>query len=466
MTLKKRAFYLTLSLFLVVFFSAILIISIVSFQSSLSSAKEHSLREHYFIVSSLAKDLTALEAREITSDHSISTLYHSYAELYEKQHIYLVMTKDGQPFENEFTTHFPTTSDVRHATAREIKTIKMDDQHYIQITGTLPAPYDQYSLTYFDNISNVITSWTKSTHILLGIGFFFSIILALCLIVLFNRIFQPLNEIASTSQLIANGQYSQRLKIKGNDEISAMAISFNNMAAEIEQQMKELSNNAEQKQLFVDNLSHELRTPLTTIYGYAQYLTTVACTEEERLFAMNYIMTECKRLQNISSRLLQMAVLREQKLVVQEVCMEKLIQDVKQSIQFSLDERGVQLFSDIRFPTLLCERDLLYILLLNLIENAINASPSNSSIQLATFINNGCKTFRIQDNGKGMTKEQLKQVTEPFYRAEHSRSRIDGGAGLGLSLCKQIVTMHQANLSFTSEIGKGTTVEVTFTSSS
>ena len=70
----------------------------------------------------------------------------------------------------------------------------------------------------------------------------------------------------------------------------------------------------------------------------------------------------------------------------------------------------------------------------------------------------------IEDNGKGMTEEQLLHITEPFYRTDKSRSRAEGGAGLGLALCKRIVRTHGAEMRFESEIGKGTKIFVTFTS--
>ena len=103
---------------------------------------------------------------------------------------------------------------------------------------------------------------------------------------------------------------------------------------------------------------------------------------------------------------------------------------------------------------------LLSILFYNLTENAIKACSVGGIVKIS------CTDSQVivEDNGKGMTAEQLSHVMEPFYRTDKSRSRAEGGAGLGLALCKQIVQTHGAQIHFVSEINKGTKVFVTFTS--
>ncbi len=102
-------------------------------------------------------------------------------------------------------------------------------------------------------------------------------------------------------------------------------------------------------------------------------------------------------------------------------------------------------------------------LLDNLIDNAIKAcAPGEGRVLVRAFRDNGKDVLLVQDNGKGMTAEQLAHIREPFYRADKARSRRDGGAGLGLALCEQIVQAYQAEMSFSSQPGEGTTVRVAF----
>jgi signal transduction histidine kinase len=104
-------------------------------------------------------------------------------------------------------------------------------------------------------------------------------------------------------------------------------------------------------------------------------------------------------------------------------------------------------------------------MLVNLLENAIHACGTGGRITVRAAVEHGLKTVTVQDNGKGMRSEELRHITEPFYRAEKSRNRKDGGAGLGLAVCKQIAERHEAKLEFTSQPGAGTTVKVIFTTS-
>lgn len=115
--------------------------------------------------------------------------------------------------------------------------------------------------------------------------------LALGLLILLNRIFRPLAQIAQTSRKIAAGAYGTKLPVTVKDKLSEMAQSFNHMAEEIQRQMTELIAAAERKQQFVDNFAHELQTPLTAIYGYAELLQKASLTEEDRLSALGYIMS-------------------------------------------------------------------------------------------------------------------------------------------------------------------------------
>ena len=98
-------------------------------------------------------------------------------------------------------------------------------------------------------------------------------------------------------------------------------------------------------------------------------------------------------------------------------------------------------------------------LIYNLTENAVKACEKGGKVKLSCFDD----TIVVEDNGKGMTEEQLLHITEPFYRTDKSRSRAEGGAGLGLALCKQIVNTHNAEMIFESERGLGTKIFIHFT---
>jgi signal transduction histidine kinase len=332
------------------------------------------------------------------------------------------------------------------------------------VSGQLPAPYDFYTMVYLYDTTDAITAWKQMKNMLFFAGFILSSLLALGLLLLLNRIFKPLSQISQISRNIAAGAYETRLPVSGHDELSEMAQSFNHMAEEIQRQIQQLATAAEQKQQFVDNLAHELRTPLTAIYGYAEYIQKIVRTEEDKLFATNYIMSESRRLQNIAYHLLDLATLRENKIERSSIRMGELVDGIEQSLSMKAAEQNIRIIYEYRFDTLFCNADLMHILLVNLIDNAMKACSPGGIIKLVADLEDGRKVISVQDNGKGMTEEHLIHITEAFYRVDPSRSRSGGGAGLGLTLCKQIAVNHEAELSFLSEPGRGTTAKLTFTS--
>lgn len=446
--MKSRTFLLTLILFLFFLNSGILIVSTITLKSNLADAKERSLQEHYFIVTSFVKDVKALEDRGIPLEEAVVSLYDSYERFYGEQKVTIsIALGDKQTKSNE----------------RHLLTKKIDGQEYIRVEGALPAPYDYYTFTYDYDMSTMLYSWNKMTKILFVAGICFGALLATCLYLVLNRIFKPLQEISTVSKRIAQGEYDNRITIQGKDELAEMANSFNHMADEIQHKIQQLTEASKQKQQFIDNLAHELRTPLTSIYGYADYIQKIARTEEDQLFSTNIIMSESRRLQNIANRLLYMATSRENLLEREHVQIKGLVDGVKQSLSMKAKEQGIELIDECKFDTLFCEADMIHVLLINLIENAMQASEQEGIIKLTARIEKDQKVISVQDNGKGMTEEQLQYITEPFYRIDASRTRSIGGAGLGLALCEQIAENHGAALTFSSKEGEGTTVKIIFT---
>ncbi|MGE8205416.1 HAMP domain-containing sensor histidine kinase [Heyndrickxia sp. NPDC080065] len=465
--MKSRTFLFTLILFLLFFYSGILFVLVVTLKSNLDNSKDRSLREHYFIASSYAKDMYALEGRGTSVESGIKSLYHSYVDFYSKQKVILIISKESKPLYTDMmrdSIKSPKIPNLSKTSGRLVSMEKLGNKDYIRVVGTIPAPYDTYTLAYYYDVSAIISSWNKMTVMLFSIGIVFCGLLSVCLLLVLNRVFKPLQQISAASKSIAQGQYANRLKVKGRDELAEMASSFNHMAEEIESQIQQLATAAEQKQQFVDNLAHELRTPLTTIYGYAEYIQKVVRSEEDKLFATNYIMSESRRLQTIAYRLLDMATLRGNKIERNNVRMEKLVHELEQAMSFKSGEGKIKMIYEYQFDTLLCDADLMHILLVNLIDNAMKACSPDGVIKLAAYLEKQKKVIVVQDNGKGMTKEHLAHIIEPFYRVDPSRSRSEGGAGLGLALCQQIAVTHGAKLSFSSELGKGTTAKLTFTS--
>lgn len=463
--MKFRTFLTTLVLFLFFFNLGIVIICISTFKDTVNSEKEKCLNEHYFIVSGLAKDFYSLENRNVDIDNSLEALFKPYKFLYQNKKVAFALYKNDEIlYSNNFCSiQQYNLSETPDNANRLSSTYKINNKNYIVISGKFPAPYESYSMIYFYDITNYINSWTHMKNKLFLAGFVLSVFFAFGLFLLLNRIFKPLSQVSEISKNIANGEYETRLEIKGNDELSQMAQSFNHMADEIERQIAELVESSKRKQQFVDSFAHELKTPLTAIYGYAEYMQKATMSEDDRLSALNFIMSESQRLQTLAFQLLELANLKNNEMVFKQIKLSELFQSIHQTLQGKLLEKNINIEYFFETEYLLGDMCLLESLFINLIDNAIKACSTGGHIEVKAFAENENKIFCLKDNGKGMSSKVIPQITEPFYRAEKSRNRKDGGAGLGLALCKQIAQCHNANLEFFSYPLKGTKVKITFT---
>lgn len=465
--MKLKTYFMTLLLFLLFFNGSILLISFVNLNNNLESIRERCIGEHYFITTAYAKDLKAVEARGTTTIDAMEPLYQSYVSYYGDKNIFLKLSKDSKTLYSNIPLEKDSSIKEKNLTAgnRIMSTVKLKEKEYVSVSGFLPAPYNSYKLTYLYDLSESITSWNRVTGFLYTVGILISFLLAVCLILLLNHIFKPLKQISLASQNIAKGEYKNRIPVTSKDELSEMAQSFNYMAEEIQNQMVQLTKSAQQKQSFVDNFAHELRTPLTTIYGYAEYIQKAAITEEEKLSATNYIMSESKRLQNMAYRLLDLAMLRNDEIVFSDVSVPELFKSTLEELNQKAVQKGVKLEYDCQFDSIFGDFELLKCMLFNLVDNGSKACNSDGSVKLNAYYKDEKKVITVLDNGRGMTEEDMGHITEAFYRVDKSRSRAEGGVGLGLSLCEQIAVRHGATISFSSQPNQGTKVKITFTTS-
>lgn len=464
--MKKRAFFTTLILFLFFLYAGITIMSAIIFKDKVGVIKERCLAEHYVIASSIIKDFQALDGRGIEIGTSMESLMHPYSYLgkgngmglavYEREKlVYSNMSQD-------------ILEDINTDTLKEGQryvTIKDSGEPSVYITGLLSAPYEEYALVYRYNIEETITSWKQLKNTLYLAGTVLSVCLAFCLLILLNRIFRPLKQISDASMGIAAGEYEKRLPVSGNDELAFMAQSFNHMAMEIQKQMADLNEAARQKQQFVDNFAHELRTPLTAIYGYAEYVQKAVITEEDRIMSCGYIMSECKRMENMAYQLLDLAMMRNHEIKKEKIEIQVLLDAVKNTVRRKAFQKEITVSYSREADCITGNAELLESLLVNLIDNAIKASKPKDCIEVKAYQKDNFIILSVRDCGKGMTEKQLRHVKEAFYRADKSRSRKEGGAGLGLSICEQIAELHDAYLELNSGPMEGTEAKVIFTTS-
>lgn len=464
--MKYKTYRWVLGLFLGLLFGVITLLATLNFKENLARVKESYAREYSFLVKSMAKDLIALGGRGYQIEAAVDACIKDYGKRYEQQKIYL------QLYEKEKCLYSSLKEEANGATEKMstdtgkimARVVASGRTKYICVSGYLPDQYGNYLLVYYTDITRLIDGWVHNVFYLLIGTLLFSMVLSVCLLILIEHLFKPLETISAVSKKIAAGDYNKKLEIKGEGEIGEVVRSFNTMTDTINSQMKRLEENAAEKQRLIDNLAHELRTPLTAIYGYAEYMQKTNLSEQDKYVSTQFILHESKRLKTISEMLLNLAVLREEsQLEMGKINVEALFKRLHQIENIKLREKHIQFSIQNTLQSLYGNEELIEGMLINLIDNAIKAcDKEESKIMVKAYEEEAHQVIEVIDNGKGMNKEQISHVTEAFYRVDKSRSRSEGGNGLGLNLCQLIIDKHGAKLKIASEETRGTCVSVIF----
>lgn len=202
---------------------------------------------------------------------------------------------------------------------------------------------------------------------------------------------------------------------------------------------------AQQRQELIDAMAHEMRTPLTAILGGVRLLQRAKLPDESRDALLSTMAREAQRLTDMDERLLLLTRLEHGQAGFTRFSSMEMAKEA-----LAVFENVELTGEDAQFTA---ERELMVELLRNLVVNAQRAG-GDAPVRVKLSKNG----FAVMDRGCGMTKEQMDRAFEPFYRADKSRARAAGGAGLGLTLCRKIAQLHHGELTIDSELGKGTTV--------
>lgn len=451
----QKTYIFTLLLFLLCLNVGVLAVAGYTYRKNVEAVEAAVSAEQHYIAMSFERDYEDMTG--LNSYNSPSLLMESFGTYYGARGVYLAFEAAGETLYSNFRNAYTIGADTLLHT-------DFEGERHILISATLCD--GKYQMIFAKNVASLDAEFHSLmvTCTLTAAGV--SAVLALCLYFILKKLSAPLEALRKTTEMIEKGDFSVTAEEKGNDEFTMLAGSFNAMLAKIQEQMAALEEaaarkqtEAEQKQMLVDNMAHELRTPLTSIHGYAEFIEKANTTDERKLIAAKYIVSESERLQKISEILLDGAFIRENEIKMENIDLRPLLSDVAGRLAAKAANGNVEIVCDASAVTVRGNETLLSMLLYNLTENAIKACAPGGRVRLS------CADGRavIEDNGKGMTVEQLAHITEPFYRTDKSRSRAEGGAGLGLSLCRQIACTHGAQMEFASEPGKGTKVTVVFT---
>ncbi|WP_099204348.1 sensor histidine kinase [Scatolibacter rhodanostii] len=464
----QKTYLLTLLLFVLFFCGGVFLMAFSNQQKFISKEKESALSQQAYRVDSIKNDMGQIQAGRMVTLADVFTTYSDYYQQEDTLTEFRSLDDEGNTLvlassiPQELTAKFDAVVQNQLSPTQDSGNVLLTENGYFFCISS-PLDDSHYFITVID-FSPLFAELRSQRVFYTLLCSCISVLLAVVLFFVLRRISYPLQRLSATADKIAGGALSVRAEVKGHDEISELASSFNNMAESVVSKMEALEIAAEQKERISDNLSHEIRTPLTAIQGYAEYMILANITEEEREKALGYIIEESQRLQKISDRMLKLSVMRREEVELLPLSIVPIFEHVALTISAKAAKQKLR-FQIERVPDITINGDeiLLESLFTNIADNALKACRNTDdfvSISFRVLPEELCVV--IQDTGGGMTEEEVKKLGEPFYRPDKARSRKAGGAGLGITLCCQIALLHKAKLVYFSKLDVGTEVHISF----
>ena len=267
--------------------------------------------------------------------------------------------------------------------------------------------------------------------------------------VISERIIAPLKEISRAAKRFAAGQLDVRVRVHGCQEVSDLAIAFNQMAESLETSEK-------MRNTFISNVSHDLRTPMTSISGFVDGILDGVIPPERHGHYLKIVSDEIKRLSRLVVSLLDLSRIQagERKFTMApfDICemsrqilfsFEKKIEKKKLNIEFDFDEENI---------TAIADRDAIYQVIYNLCDNAVKFSREEGTLKISIKkAKNRKYTVSIYNEGQGINSGDISHIFERFYKSDKSRGLDKSGVGLGLYISKTIIDAHEEEIFVESE---------------
>jgi signal transduction histidine kinase len=263
---------------------------------------------------------------------------------------------------------------------------------------------------------------------------------------------QPLRDMAQAASRMSRGDYRQRVEVNSRDEVGRLAQAFNSMAGEMEG-LERL------RRELVANVSHELKTPISALRARLENL--LDGVEEPNAAVLQVMLQQSERLSRLVEQLLDLSRLEsgDVPLDLEPVELAPLIQRVVAEVETSRPGNALEVKSQVssNLPPVTADRERIHQVLFNLLDNAFRFTPSGGEVTVGAVRDNGTCEVQVADTGPGIPHEQLGLVFERFYRVDPSRSRDDGGTGIGLAIARSVVEAHGGRIWAESERGRGAT---------
>lgn len=262
---------------------------------------------------------------------------------------------------------------------------------------------------------------------------------------------RPLIRMKEATEKLSKGEFDVQLPFQAKDELGELAESIRTLSKDLERLKKERNE-------FFAAIAHELSTPLTYLSGYSKVAMRPEISDAERMNYMKIIEEESDKMKELVRNLLDLAKMDEPAFTVQKENIEAkpFLESVCKLVRPSFEQKRILL-------ELNCENDLqifadpvrLEQIMLNLLDNALKYSHSDSAVFITAYSNEGETVLSVSDEGIGIPDSEVEWIFDKLYRVEKSRSRASGGSGIGLAVVKELVNAHGGMIQVSSTEGRG-----------
>lgn len=348
----------------------------------------------------------------------------------------------------EDVSSFPLTQDdINKLENGEIIFLK---QRVLPVGDSLVKIEEGYLYIGYQLENNIFRNYAMmlAYALLFSIVFFMLIIMGIS-----TKAMRPIIQLHNATQEVAKGNFDVEVFNDSQDEIGQLTESFNKMT-------KELQSIEYLRKDFISNVSHEFKTPITSILGFAKLLENESLSEEERKEYLKIIVEESERLSNLSFNILRLSKLESQEMVFSK-SLYALDEQLRRSVLLlepDWSEKKIDFNMSLEEVSLFADEELMQQVWINILSNAIAYSDKNSRVYVKMYSNDNIVSVEIEDEGQGMDERTKERIFEKFYKGDTSHSKE--GSGLGLSLVKRIIDLHQGNIEVESTLGKGTKVKI------
>jgi signal transduction histidine kinase len=294
--------------------------------------------------------------------------------------------------------------------------------------------------------------------IALGVSFLLSWLLSKIHV---NRI----KRLREATSLVSAGDYHVHVPSSNFDEIGELANDFNHMVKKLNYSMEEIDALENRRRQFMADVSHEMRTPLTTISGVIEGLKNDMIPEEDRERGINLVSHEAKRLMRLVNENLDYEKIRSNQIQLfkEDIQLFELLEIIQEQLFVQAEEKNVEIIVEADEEVMVnADYDRLVQILINITKNSIQFT-SDGTIWLRGRKEKQNTIIEVEDTGIGIDPSEVENIWRRFYKADISRTSNPYGAfGLGLSIVKQLVLLHNGEIDVQSEKEKGTKFTITF----